>query len=198
MILQCLNILFFKSKKIFSLLKNKQHAKIFDDFLFFENMDKVALIKDLIAQLFKKMGFSFSKISLDEDGNILRINIETEEASLLIGSQGKNLEALQQVVKSMLYKHLPDENVFLILDIEGFKKRRQDQVLDLAREKAQVVKSTRITQILPSMNSYMRRMVHMEFTKPEYDELTTDSIGEEGERRVRILWKGNAKVLFDE
>lgn len=154
-------------------------------------MDKIVEIKDLLAEVLSKMGFNYSKISVNDENGIVRANIESEEAALLIGAQGKNLEAIQHILKSLLYKKLPDEKIFLIIDIEDFKKRKQEQILDLARSKADAVKATKITQVLPVMNSFLRRLIHLEFTKPEYAEITTDSIGETGNRRIRIIWKGD-------
>jgi len=40
------------------------------------------------------------------------------------------------------------------------------------------------------MNSFMRRLIHMEFAKPEYNDIATDSFGEGEGRRLRIIWKG--------
>jgi spoIIIJ-associated protein len=162
-------------------------------------MEKNVAVKELLSELIIKMGFEYNKLNIEEsDNKVLTVNIEAEDAALLIGTQGKNLEAIQHLLKSLLYKKLPDEEVFLIVDIEDFKKRRQNQVLEIAREKADAVRNTKITQIMPPLNSYLRRLVHLEFTKDEYVDLTTDSVGEGESRRVRIIWKGTAQSDIDE
>ncbi len=161
-------------------------------------MEKTVEVKDLLSELLGKMGFTYSKITTtEEDGNIVRANIESEEAPLLIGAQGRNLEALQHLAKNLLWKKFPDETIFLVVDIEGFKTRKQEQIMEMAKEKAEAVRATKITQILPPLNPFLRRLVHLELAKDEYSDLTTDSVGEEGFRRVRIIWKGSAKASSD-
>lgn len=161
-------------------------------------MDKTVQVKEIIAEILTKMGFSFDKITVSEErNNIVRANIETEQAALLIGAQGRNLEALQHVLKSILWKKLPEEDIFLLLDVEDFKNRKQEQIIEMAKEKAEAVRQTQITQILPPMSPFLRRLVHLELTKPEYEDLTTDSIGEEGNRRIRIIWKGKKRAISD-
>ncbi len=153
-------------------------------------MEKISIVKDLTSQMLIKMGFNFSEITVEEkENNITYVNIEPEEVSLLIGSQGKNLESMQHLLKVMLHSKFPDENIFLVLDIEYFKKKKQDNIIQNAKEKVELVRENHIAQILPPMNSFIRRLIHLEFSMPKYENIETESIGEGEERRVKILYK---------
>jgi spoIIIJ-associated protein len=155
------------------------------------SMDKLQEVKNIITELLDKMDFKAKEMeATEEEGNVVRININTDEASLLIGAQGRNLEAFQNLAKSLLWKKFPQEKFYLLIDVENFKKKKQEQIITLAIEKAEMVRSTKITQVLPPMSPFMRRMVHLRFKKDDLTDIATDSIGEEGARRVRLIWKG--------
>ena len=154
-------------------------------------MNKIEVIKELLSEFLQKMGVSFSKIIVQEDeqNNILQANIETEEAALVIGMQGKNLEALQHLIKSCLFKNFAEEKTFLIIDVEGFKKKKIDAILEEAKEKAEAVKETKISQNLPPLNSYLRRLIHLEFSKEKFKNIKTDSFGEEPYRKIKLSYQ---------
>ena len=155
-------------------------------------MEQVQIIKDVVKEVLNKMNFSFTKTTTEErEGGIIRVNIESEYASLLIGTQGKNLEAIQHLVKSILWKRFGDkEKFYLVIDVEDFKLRREDQIIEMAKERAEAVQETKMSQLLPPMNPFLRRLVHLELTKDKYADIATDSVGEGTRRRVRIFWKG--------
>ena len=155
-------------------------------------MEKIQIIKDVVKDVLSNMDFSFTKITSEErDNGITRVNIESEDASLMIGTQGKNLEAMQHLVKNILWKRFNDnEKFYLVIDVEDFKLRREDQIHEMAKERVEAVRATKMSQLLPPMNPFLRRLVHLELSKEEYNDISTDSVGEGSRRRVRIFWKG--------
>jgi len=157
---------------------------------------EIEKIKNLVTEILQKMTVEFSKITVEEKESFLYVNVESSEAPLLIGREGKNLDALQNILKLMLFKNFPEKKFFLILDVENFRKRKQEQILEIARERAEAVRATRATQVLPPMNPFLRRLVHLELTKKEFADLATDSFGEGDSRRIRIVWKGESGSDF--
>ncbi len=146
-------------------------------------------IKDIIHELLTKMAIPYSSIEveLEEDGKTYRINIESEDSSLLIGKHGENMQALQTVAKLITYKKFPENKDFsIVVDIDNYRKRQEESVIEIANRKADYVRQTGRSQSLPPMSPYFRRIVHMHLMQPEFDDLATESHGQGSFRQVKI------------
>ena len=75
--------------------------------------------------------------------------------------------------------------VNIIVDVEGYKERREHQLRQLAERMAERVVSTQKSVVLEAMPPYERRIVHL--TLKEHPTVTTHSIGEGDSRKVMIL-----------
>ena len=152
------------------------------------------LIQDALAEILKNMGVEFRKFKVHVDKNhpsgqmVYRIDIDTDEASTLIGFHGETIYALQHVLKTLVWKKA-GENVFLILDVDGYRKRQEESVLSLALRKVETARKTMQDQILPPMSPYFRRVIHMALAVSEYSDLVTESVGEGDQRAVVIKVK---------
>jgi spoIIIJ-associated protein len=107
-----------------------------------------------------------------------------EDMSLLIGRHGQTLEAIQELTRMAVSRKL-DTRVRVIVDIEDYRKQREAQLEDRARELAQRVAETGNEEELEPMNSYERKLVHD--AASEVDGVETVSRGEEPGRYVVIL-----------
>ncbi|PIR71473.1 MAG: hypothetical protein COU43_02475 [Candidatus Nealsonbacteria bacterium CG10_big_fil_rev_8_21_14_0_10_37_25] len=76
------------------------------------------------------------------------------------------------------------EPFFIDLDINGYKKKKLDYLKELARSLADEVALTKKEKNLPPMAAYERRIIHLELAGRS--DVTTESIGEEPERRVVV------------
>ena len=130
-----------------------------------------------------------------EDGEIQAINneevdtivlgIKTSNPGVLIGRHGHTLDALQYIVNIIANKEIEEpERRKIIVDIEGYKERREDIVSKYAHEKAEIVKKTGKKIALCYMNAVERRIVHL--VLQEEPLLVTYSEGSEPFRRVII------------
>ena len=130
----------------------------------------------------------------EDDMGIMRANLKVDEkdAPLLIGSCGQNLNAFQAVLKSMMWKQDMEEKSSVQLDINEYRQKYEDRMITTADEKAEAVRATGIVQMMPSMTPYMRRIVHLYLAK-KYEDLETESIGEEGRRKIQIKKRGGVK-----
>lgn len=106
-----------------------------------------------------------------------------ENARFLIGKNGQNLRALEQVVRLMVLK-LTGQPANVSLDVNDYRKEKALQVIQVARDAVSRVRNTRRAEALEPMTAYERRVVHMELAA--YTDIVTESIGEEPQRRVVI------------
>lgn len=105
---------------------------------------------------------------------------------LLIGKHGQTLDALQEIVRSAVQRKT-GERCRVMVDVEGYRKRRRSQLAEKARETAQRVKSTGRQHKMEPMNPYERKIVHDAVA--EVGGVESSSVGEEPERRVVIRKK---------
>jgi spoIIIJ-associated protein len=118
------------------------------------------------------------------------LEIITTEAPLLIGRHGENLDAFKHILKIIINKKAfeLERKVALFVDVDGYLQQKDEQILNLARRRATQVLTNGNLVKLQSMSSYTRRLIHLELRKPEWDGLTTESIGE-GKSRTLIIKK---------
>ncbi len=147
------------------------------------------MIRSAIENLFKKAGFSFDEISIQRNSNlegqdvyIAKIN-SNDDCSLLLDEKGRNLKALEHLVRLTALKDL-DQRVGLILDLNNFLEKRNGRISELARLVAEKVQTTQKSFTLRPMSAYERRLVHLELSS--WPDIKTESIGEEPRRRVMI------------
>lgn len=144
------------------------------------------LIQEILEELLSKLCTTFRKIRIDVgDENTYKVNIESEEPSLLIGRHGENIYALQNLLKIILHNK-QDGKFNLILDIDDYRKRQEKNVIDLAERKVETVRKTHQTQSLPPMSAYFRRVIHMHLKQEEYGDINTESVGDGDFRYLTI------------
>ena len=148
----------------------------------------IETVRDILTKILNSLEFPFDKVEVTEEmGEVVRANIETERAPFLIGTHGDRLSALQQVVKSMLWSKGLDEKTYVVVDIDHYKKNRQDRMIALAEEKAEAARQTQMIQQMPMMEPILRRMVHLHLAQESFSDLSTESVGEAGYRRLQIV-----------
>ena len=122
------------------------------------------------------------------ENGVIVLRIKTSNPGMLIGRHGHTLDALQYVVNIMVNKGLETSGRSkIIVDIEGYRERREDIVSKYAYEKADIVKKSGKKIALCSMNAVERRIVHL--VLQEDPQVFTYSEGTEPFRRVIIAPK---------
>lgn len=146
------------------------------------------LIQETLEELLSKLSTPFRKIRVEKiEEETYRINIESEEPSLLIGHHGENIYALQTILRNILWKTYPG-NYNLILDVDDYRKRQEENVIKLAERKVELVRKTKTTSSLPPMSAYFRRLVHLHLAH-NFDDIETESVGEGNFRYLTIKQK---------
>jgi spoIIIJ-associated protein len=123
----------------------------------------------------------------DEEGQRpVLIDVHGDDLGVLIGRRAEILNALQYIVNLIVSKQV-EHWVQIVLDVEGYRARRERQLRQMARRLADQALKTGRRQVLEPMNAAERRIVHLELR--EHPGVTTQSIGEEPSRKVTILPK---------
>ncbi len=126
----------------------------------------------------------------NEEVDTIVLGIKTSNPGVLIGRHGHTLDALQYIVNIIANKGIEEtERRRIIVDIEGYKERREDIVSKYAHEKAEIVKKTGKKIALCYMNAVERRIVHL--VLQEEPLIVTYSEGAEPFRKVIIALKEN-------
>lgn len=145
-------------------------------------------IQTLLRNLLDLLTVSYQQVEItQEHEGMVRANIESEEAPLLIGTFGERLEALQKLVKNILWQK-GMQDVFVIVDVDHYKKQREEKMLALADEKVEAAKETNVVQMMPPLDPYLRKIIHLHLADREGIE--TESEGEGKRKRIHISYVG--------
>lgn len=138
-----------------------------------------------LNEYFDKMGVNLNIDTKYED-KVLRVNITGEKAGIIIGYRGETLEALQLLVSTFVNRK-KENYVRILIDVEGYRKKRVKVLEELAAKVAQTVVSKRRSITLEPMVPFERRVIHT--TLQNHPKVKTESIGEEPYRKVVISLK---------
>ena len=147
-----------------------------------EKREVVKYIKEYLIKILKSMGFNVN-IEVKTKEEVPKYIIFSDNDSLLIGKNGKNLKALSILVSQHLNNEI-GRNYKFVIDINEYKEKREKSLERLAKRIAREVRTTKVEAKLDSMNSYERRIIHNALTN--YKGIYTESEGEEPNRCVVI------------
>jgi spoIIIJ-associated protein len=123
-------------------------------------------------------------VSVVEDEDKLSIMIEGKKSAILIGRRGKTLNELQYLANAVFRRQFEGLNKMVIVDVEGYRIRRETTLKQLAVSVARKVSAAGREQILEPMTPQERRIIHMALQ--DHEEVVTYSKGEEPYRKVVI------------
>ena len=146
-----------------------------------EKREVIKFIKTYLSTLVKDLGFHANiEVNVKE---IPTYRIYSDNDSLLIGKNGKNLQALSKVVAQAVLKEVGESFKFLI-DVNEYKQKHEKSLEFLAKKVAREVKESKVEAKLDSLNAYERRIIHNILSSNKY--VYTESIGEEPNRCLLI------------
>jgi len=141
------------------------------------------LVAQNVKELIEKLGVSATaEISKIDDSYF--VEIESEDSSLLIGKYGTNIESLQFVLAVRLKSQTQDDNFEVFLDIDNWRKEREQKLEKMALQIAQKVEETNNEEPLYNLKPSERRVIHALFTN--HPKITTESTGE-GQSRYLVI-----------
>ena len=164
------------------------HMKLSSDMLSFGN--KVRDVIQAIKSLFKntKLYVEINNKRYPILGRIgmYHVTVDITGEDFKIGYRGETLYAFQNILTAVAGKNI-ENRVRVILDIEGYKEKREKTLEDLAEKVAKTVIKTRKSVTLEPMQPYERKIIHSKLQ--DNDKVETKSIGEEPRRRIVISLK---------
>lgn len=146
-------------------------------------------IEAFIKTAIEKMGVAAEVEAREESEKRIYVTVKSEDSAILIGKKGATLEALQFLLSLVFSRAMGKQQTdyHVLLDVEGYRKRREESLRELALRMATQVKRSQHSKLLEPMNPYERRIIHL--TLQEDKEIETASEGEGNVKRVRIMTK---------
>jgi spoIIIJ-associated protein len=136
------------------------------------------VLRDLLAL----MGVE-AQVALDDSPRHEGIEVLGPDLGALIGRGGENLVALQQITSAITSRRV-GRTVHVPLDIEGYRRRREEQLREIADRVASRVRTSGQAVTLEPMLAYERRIVHLAVQGTPG--VKTESVGVDPNRRVVI------------
>ncbi len=144
-----------------------------------------AYAMDFLSTIFKKFDIDV-KINVTEGEEFITLDLIGKDLGILIGRRGETLDALQYLTNLTVARHF-EERCKIILDVEGYRSKREESLARLAKKLADRVKESGKNMSLEPMSPYERRIIHTVLQSD--DQVRTFSEGEEPYRKVVIAKK---------
>jgi spoIIIJ-associated protein len=168
-------------------IKPIDEANLTDD-----EVKAMKLTKDVVGELLERMHIratisaTYIEPADENDERLILIDIEGNDLSILIGRRSETLNALQYISSLIVSKEL-NRWVPMMIDVQGYRSRRERQLRQLGRRMADQAIQTGKRQILEPMPANERRVIHLELR--DHPQVTTESTGDEPYRKVTIVPK---------
>ncbi len=124
--------------------------------------------------------------NVKQDEAYVKVEINGDDLNYLIGYRGETLNNLQSIL-SIIASKGSEYKVRVILNICGYKEKREKALEELAEKLEKTVVKTRKSITLEPMTAYERKIIHSKLQNS--NKVTTSSIGEEPYRKVVISLK---------
>lgn len=169
------------NKGIFNLIGNKP-ARI----RITKKKNYIDEVEYFLGKILNSMNIE-AKINIKEKNDIININLSGEKMGLIIGYRGETLNSLQYLLSLVVNKNHDNQYKKIILDVENYRKKREETLIRLAQKAAYKVRNFNKVYKLEPMNPYERKVIHS--TLQEFTDIITYSEGKEPFRRVVIALK---------
>jgi spoIIIJ-associated protein len=155
-----------------------------------EEDEALRVTEDTLNELLQRMGVDakivarWAEPTEPEAPRNVMVDLHGSDLSILIGHRGETLAALQYITRLIVGKEL-HHPLPIVLDVEGYRARRERQLRQLARRMAQQAVERGRTMTLEPMPASERRIIHIELR--DHEQVTTESVGEGDHRKVTII-----------
>ncbi len=152
----------------------------------------VHVARETVSELLEKMNINATCSAVlkepedDRSRPTLWVDVIGQDLSILIGPRAETLNALQYIASLIISKEL-GHNTQIVIDVEGYRVRRVQQLQQLARRMADQAVKTGRRQTLEPMPAGERRIIHIELRNNP--QVATESVGEDPYRKITILPK---------
>jgi spoIIIJ-associated protein len=151
-------------------------------------LEAVKSAVDLVEGFLDRFGVKQRDIRVDEGDSKTTLSISAgDEANILIGQDGKNLDALQHVLSNAMMHQGLDHKV--VIDVEDYRSRREDRIREYAVNACRDALNADDPIRLGPFNSYERRIIHLVVKGQFDDRLASQSMGPGKVRELEIYRK---------
>lgn len=145
--------------------------------------DKTQIVEGVVKELLEKMGIAAGVVVAEDEDGSFKVDISGQDLGALIGYHGETLSSLQLFLNLAAHQKTGEWRRVLV-DIEGYRKEREQKLFDLAHRTADRVRFLQTPVTLSPMPAFERRLIHLALADEEG--VSTESIGERWERRVVV------------
>ncbi len=150
----------------------------------YELPDIIKYAEDYVLAAIDNLGIE-SSVNTKLDDEIIRITIDSTHNPILIGKNGKTLQALNELTKLAVSNHF-HKRFRILLDVNGYKDNKYERLSRIARKCAREVQKTKTTYTFDPMPADERRAIHNACSGMR--NIRTESFGEGTHRQVQILY----------
>lgn len=150
----------------------------------YELPDVIRFAEDYLLNAVDNLGIE-NTVNTRLDDDIIRITIDSTHNPILIGKNGRTLQALNELVKLAVSNHF-HKRFRILLDVNGYKDSKYVKLSKMARRIAHDVQKSKTTYSFDPMPSDERRAIHNACSG--MDHIRTESIGEGSHRQVQIIY----------
>lgn len=141
--------------------------------------------KQFLEDMFSQMGLTVLIEKMMTKDKIT-FQVHGEDLGILIGKHGQTLDAIQYLTNLVAHKEVSG-HCHIVVDVENYRSRREDTLINLAKRLAVKVKRTRQKVSLEPMNAFERKIIHTALHDDAH--IITNSAGDEPFRHVVISYK---------
>ena len=171
-----------KEKKEVKLVKTDSEPDMVD--IPTENVEEVtAVVTEFLNGLLEKMQIPATVSRGVRNGDVI-FKVNGENVNNLIGYHGETLEAVQYILNTIVREKVPAYRKKVYIDVENYRRKRQDTVEQIAERVAKKVLTTKKSIKLEPMNSFERKAIHYALSNIEH--IGTHSEGVEPNRCLVI------------
>ncbi len=145
-------------------------------------------------ELLEKMGFPAKVIVNRREEKRIGLDVETDSSAILIGKQGKTLEAFQFIV-NLAGGRLGGDSTRIVIDTQDYRSRREKSLIRMANQVAEQVRRSKDSRLLEAMNPFERRLIHT--TLATHGDIETISEGDGLYKRIRVIYRGRQGAKRD-
>jgi len=157
-----------------------------------EDRQNLKAVKSVVNELLERMrvraevSAKYIEPQDSKDQRVVLVDVEGKDLSILIGRRSETLNAMQYITSLIVNKDL-GRWVPLMIDVQGYRNRRERQLRQLGRRMAEQAIQSGRKQTLEPMPPNERRLIHLELR--DHPQVYTESVGEEPYRKVTISLK---------
>lgn len=148
-------------------------------------MDVIEFAKNYVHDGIVALGFE-NKVTPSLNDGIINLKIESDRNSILIGKNGKSLQALNELTKLAVNNKFK-KRFRILLDINGYKLEKYSKLVSIARHLAHEVQKTKTDVVLDPMPADERRAIHNALAGMPHIKTESEGFGKDRQLHIKYV-----------